>query len=441
VRSRITSDHYRELQLTAKELSKKENTRYIIESSVRQFDDRTRITVQLIDGSRDRHLWVENFDPKLTDIINVQGSIATQVALQLKKEIPGTQIRQTRKIPTKSHEAYDLYLRGRFLLNKSDGEERTDVNKEGLTGSIQYFEKAVAADSTFAEAYACMAKAYLSLAGWGWYQPAREGFSRALKLSMKALEIDPGLAQAHAVKGSVLFWAEHKFEDAKKELLLAIRSSPPYPPVFQTYAQLLMITGPIEEARIFMDRALELEPYYWVLHNLNAWICYFEENYPRAIKSCQVAQELKQDYIFNNWLFFLNYAKNGQGKKAAEELKEIVNKYPAAKHLADEIPDVFRTSGIPGLFNWLIDVNKNRPFPAAGLSGHPFFIAWWNVLLGNREQALYWLERNMEAKDIMFWYLSLIGTNPDFDILRNEPRFLAIIDQIGLKPYHTRKAR
>jgi len=77
----------------------------------------------------------------------------------------------------------------------------------------------------------------------------------------------------------------------------------------------------------------------------------------------------------------------------------------------------------------------------AGMSGHPFFIAWWNAILGNREQSLFWLERNMESRSRLYEYFNLIATNPDFDILRKEPRFLVIIEKIGLKPYHTRKAR
>lgn len=159
------------------------------------------------------------------------------------------------------------------------------------------------------------------------------------------------------------------------------------------------------------------------------------------MEACHVAQGLKPDYIFTNWLFFMSYVKSGNGGKAIKELQAIVNKCPEGKPYADELPEVFRKSGIPGLFKWLIEINMKRPLPAAGMSGHPFFMAWWYAILGNREQSLYWLERNMEAKNKMFEFFRLIATNPDFDFLRNESRFLSIIDQIGLKLYHTRKAR
>lgn len=439
--SRITAEHFRGKDITARMVARELNARYILESSVRVYDDKARITVQLIDGYWDKHIWSDNFDRKLTDIMGIQNSIATQVALRLKDLIRGAEIQKSDQSLTSSSEAYDNYLRGRFLLYSADDEQRVDISKEGLTGSIQYFEKALAADSNFAEAWAGMAKAYMSLTGWGWFKPEKEGFEKAKTFCMKAMELKPDLAQAHAVKGSVLFFTEQNIEEARKEFLLAIRSKTPYPPVYQPFTQLLMVTGPIEEARIYMNRALTLEPYYWVLHNLNAYIYYFEEKYGKALEACHIAQGLKPDYIFTNWLFFLSYAKSGNGEKAMKELQTIVGKCPEGENYAAEIAREYRRSGIPGLFSWLIDMNINRPLPAIGLSGHPFFIAWWYAILGNREQSLDWLEKTMKEKNKMLVYFRLIVTNPDFDILRNEPRFLSIIEQIGLKPYHTRKSR
>jgi tetratricopeptide (TPR) repeat protein len=201
-----------------------------------------------------------------------------------------------------------------------------------------------------------------------------------------------------------------------------------------------MITGPIEEARVHMERVLDLEPNYWVIHNLNAWIYYFEEKYNKGIEACVRARELNPGFTENNWLFFLNYAKIGEGEKAAAELQTIVRKNPVSAKFADEIPKAYKESGIPGLFIWLIKLNMKRPVPDEGLSGNPFFISWWYAILGDREHAVYWLEKNMKS-NMEFYYLSLIATNPDFDILRSDSRFLAIIEQTGLSRYNTRKAK
>ncbi len=439
--SRTTSEHFLGSNFTAKEVALKVNARYMLEGSVRRYGNKTRIIVQLIDAYSDQHIWSGNFDHELTDIIGIQSNIARQVAFKLNAVLTDNEIRKIEKILTKSPEAYDYYLRGRFSLNKAYTEQRTDIDKAGLTGSIRYFEKAIAADKNFAEAYAGLADATLNLTAWGWQQPGIKGFQKARDLSIKALEIDPECAEAHAVLGAYLVWAERRFEEGRKEFMNSIQLNPKFPQVLQWYAQLLMITGPIEEARVYMDRALEMEPYFWVVQNLNAWLYYFEEKYDKAIKSCFIAQDLKPDYGETQWLFFLNYAKLGEGEKAVKVLQSIASSYPVTNQYANEILDAYNKSGIKGLFFWLIDVNTNKPIPVEGMNGHPFFIAWWYAILGNREESVNWLQKNMEVKARLYIYFNLVATNPDFDILRSDPRFQKIIDQIGLTPYNTRAAK
>jgi TolB-like protein/AraC-like DNA-binding protein/Tfp pilus assembly protein PilF len=434
--SRTTSEHFRGTNLTSGEIAREANARYVLESSIRRQENKVRISVQLIDAKHDRHVWSEIFDREVSDIFDIQSGIALNVAQKLKAVISETEMIQIKSMPTLNPVAYDYYLRGRFLLNKSNDEQRADISQEGLTGSLKYFEQAIAADTNFAEAYACLASAWFNLAGWGWI-PKNEGFPKARELSLKALELDPGSARVHCIRGACLMWSERKFEEARKELMTTVQLNPDYPPVYQNLAQLLMVTGPIEEARMYVDRGLELEPYFWVMHNLSAYIYYFEGRYNEAITSCHDASDLHSDFIFNNWLLFLSYAKLGDAQKAALELSSIVGSHPQASRLEEEIAAVADSSGIAGLFSWLIEVNINRPVPLTGMSGHPFFIAWWQAINGNKEEAIYWLERNMEAKSKLSVFFDLITTNPDFDILHSDPRFLAIIEKRGLARYIT----
>ncbi|HUW93991.1 MAG TPA: helix-turn-helix domain-containing protein [Bacteroidales bacterium] len=436
--SRTTSEHFGAAGLTAGDIARKVNARNVLEGSVRRYGDEIRISVQLIDAYRDHHLWSANFDRKITDIIGIQGDIAMQVANKLNAVITDNEVRQIEDIPTQDPEAYDNYLRGRFLLHKANSEQRFDIDREGLMGSIQYFEKAIAADDNFAEAYAGLANAWFNLSAWGWYQPYYEGIQKAKDFSAEALKIDPDCAEAHAITGGYLVWPERSFEEGRKELLKAIQLNPNFSTAYQWYAQLLMITGPIEEARVYMDRGLQLEPYFWVMQNLSVWIYYFEGKNDKAIEACLIARDLKPDFIENQWLFFLNYAKLGEGEKAVQELQTIAGRYPGAGQFAGEISDAYQKSGIKGLFSWLVDVNMHNPIPVEGMTGHPFFIAWWNAILGNTDESVYWLEKNLEHPSPLYLYFNLITTNPDFDIMRDDPRFLAIIDELGLAPYNTR---
>ncbi|MGB8490112.1 MAG: helix-turn-helix domain-containing protein [Bacteroidales bacterium] len=440
VKSRTTSEHYRKTTLKPRDIARETRVRNVLEGSMRRQGDKIRFSIQLIDAKRDQHLWSANYDREVDDILGIQGEIALQIAKKLNAVITDNEVRQISEMPTGNPEAYDYYLKGRFLLHRSIDQQRTDIDKEGLTGSVRYFEKAIAADTNFADAYAGMAQAYFDLSAWGW-MPGGVGFRKAKEFSVKALEIDNDCAEAHVVLGAYHGWGDRQFEESRKEFLTALQLKPNYPIVNQYYAQLLMITGPIEEARKFIDNALEMEPYFWVLHNLNAYIYYFEGKHREALQACQIARDMNKDYLFTSWLFFLNYAKLGEGEKAAEELRKIVATAPDSGNYADEIPDVLHKSGIEGLFTWMTDININRPIPVTGLSGHPFFISWWYAILGDKEKSTFFLERNMEQKVKLYFFLDLIGTNPDFDLLRNDPRFLAIIEKTRLAPYHTRKAR
>lgn len=440
VKSRTTSEHYRDTDLTAEEIARQVDARNVLEGSIRQEGDMVRISVQLIDAHRDRHIWSENFDRKLTNLLGVQGEIALRVANNLNAAISDSEIRRMKELPTQKPEAYDYYLRGRFLLHRSINDQRTNIDREGLIGSIRYFENAVASDPDFTEAYAGMAQAWFDLSAYGWY-PLKDGFLKAKEFGLKALDLDPDCAEAHTVLGAYHGWGDRQFEEARKELKTALELKPEYPIANQYYAQLLMIVGPIEETRIFLDRALKLEPHFWILHNLDAYVYYFEGKHREAIQACQTARDLHQGYLINDWLFFLNYAKLGDGEKATETLQQIVRTSPDSANSVERISEAYRNSGMEGLFTWMTETNINRPLPVFGLSGHPFFTSWWFAILGDRENSIFWLEKNMEQKSQLHSFFDLIATNPDFDILRDDPRFLAIVDKIGLAPYNNRPAR
>jgi TolB-like protein/AraC-like DNA-binding protein len=432
--SRTSAEQFAEIKPGIKEIARQMHVNYVLEGSVRKVGDMSRISVQLIDATNDKHLWSNNFDRKIDDVFNVQDEIALQVASKLNAVFSENEVKQIEKIPTQNHKAYDYYLRARFLIHKANSPQRSDFNKEGAMNCIQYYEKAIAEDENFAEAYAGLASAWLKLSAWG-FLGSNEGFFKGREYSLKALEIDPECAEAHSVLGVFLIWAQRQFEEGGKELQTSIRLNPNFASSRQAYAQFLMITGPIEEAREQVNHALRLEPYFWVVQNLNSWILYFEEKYKDALEACTVAYDHNPNFSSNHWLFVLNYSKLGEGEKMKQQLQTIAKKYSKSEIYTDAIQSNFNNSGIDGLFYWMIDVNKNNPIQVEGLNGHPFFIAWWNAILGNEDEAVYWLEKVIDEKRIPYHYFNLIATNPDFRILHENPRFLKIIDKIGLTPY------
>lgn len=439
--SRTSAEQYRASTLSAREIGRKMKVNYVLEGSVRQYDNKTRISIQLIDARLDKHIWSSNFDRELTDIIGVQGDIALQVAHNLDAVISSDEVSRIGKISTQNHEAYDNYLRARFLLHKANSPHRSGFDQQGVTSCIGYYEKAITADTTFAEAYAGLANAWFNLSAWG-FLPAYEGFPKAKAYSKKAIEYDPDCAEAHAVMGAYFIWGGGRnIAEGSKELKKAVELNPNFSTAHQWYAQSLMITGPIEEARIHVNRALDLEPFFWVVQTLSAWIYYFEEKYDKAIVECKAARALNPDFVDNNWLFVLNYAKLGEGEKMLLELQSIIKKYTRDENYLEGIQMAFQEKGINGIFMWLDDVNQNKPIQVEGMDGHPFYSAWWNAILGNKNEAIFWLERTLEYPRPLGHYSNLITTNPDFDLLRRDPRFLEIVDKSGLTSYHKRHAK
>ncbi len=432
--SRTSAEQFSESEMTIGEIARQMKVNYVLEGSVRKYENKIRISVQLIDAEDDNHLWSTNFDREIGDVIGVQDEIALQVASKLKAVLSENELEQIEKIPTQNHKAYDYYLQARFLLNKSNSPQRSDFNKEGAMNCIQYYEMAIAEDENFAEAYAGLANAWLKLSAWG-FLGSSEGFLKGREYSLKALEIDPECAEAHTVLGTFLIWGQRKFEEGGKELQTSIRLNPNFAYTRQVYAQFLMITGPIEEAREQVNHALRLEPYFWVVQNLNSWIFYFEEKYKEALDACTISHDHNPNFSSNHWLFVLNYSKLGEGEKMKQQLQTIAKYYSKSDVYTQAIQSAYDKSGIDGLFYWMIEMNKNNPIQVEGLNGHPFFIAWWNAILGNEDEAVYWLEKVMDEKRIPYHYFNLIATNPDFTILHENPRFLKIADEIGLTPY------
>jgi TolB-like protein/AraC-like DNA-binding protein len=439
--SRTSAEYFRESQMTSPEIAHKLHVDYVLEGSVQRQGEEVRIFTQLIDARNDQHLLSEKYEGELENLFAFQSDIADKVAGALQTVISRSEKDHIEQRPTASHEAYDNYLKGRFLLHKANDDQRFDISKDGLVASLQYYEKAIEIDPLFAEAWAGLSNAWYNLAAWGWYQPYSEGVQKAWTYCNKAVEIDPDCAEAHAVKGAYHLYPECLFEEARKELKLALELNPNFSTAHQWYAQLMMITGPMEEARRHVNRSLELEPYFWVMHNLDSWVCYFEERYSEGLEACSAGYDLNPYSSDNNWLFFLHYIHLGRGEEAAKIFRDVFSTNELTAPMAEGIMNAYKEAGIPGIFKWLIYINKNSPVPMQGLNGNPYYLAWWNALAGNKEESIFWFEKTITAERVPKHYFNLIAQNPDFDFLRDDPRFLAVIEKAGLAPYNNRKAR
>jgi TolB-like protein len=390
----------------------------IIEGSVERQDQDVSIHVQLILASKNDHLWAEEFKGQWKDIFTIRDDITRKIAAKLEAVLTPKEKELVEKRETKNAEAYNLYLQGRFFWNK-----RTE---EGLKKSVEYFEKSVEEDPGYALAYAGLADAYYISTLYGWL-PKPEGYNRAKKFALRALEIDQNLAEAYATLGTILYWSEWKWEEARKEIVHAIALNPNYANAYMVYSELLDILGETDEAIIQINRAIELDPLVSMFYVAEAIFLYNTGKFEESLNAYLKVEELNSDYVYAFWGCFYIYVMQDKGLNAVEELQKIMRMDTSTIKYTKVIIEIYNKSGAKGLLNWVIELQLNSPKPS------PSLLTRCYAILDKKEEALDWLEKELEDRPTD---LPRINTNPDFNNLRSEPRFLALLEKMGLSEYH-----
>ena len=259
------------------------------------------------------------------------------------------------------------------------------------------------------------------MASWGWY-PKNEGFEKGKEFALKALSIDDNMAEAHTTLGGILTYHEWKWVEAERELKLAISLNPNYANAHQYYAELLDILGRNKEAREQINIALKLNPYSYVMNALSAMYYYNSNDYYKAIEASKRTIDIatsNNDFILDSkFLIMKCYLNLGMNKDVLELLKDFI---PIDNHqLLDKI---FEESGIKGVINWYILVNKQK-------TRYSYAIPMFYIFIGDSQNALKYLEYLFEEGDIR---LPRINNSSDFNAIKTEPRFIALLEKMGLE--------
>jgi TolB-like protein len=421
--SSTSSKRYKNSKLSMKEIARELGVSSILEGSVQKIGNNVRITTQLIDAKTDTHLWSEIYDKDISDIFVIQSEVAQNVAMELKAKLTSREKEQIKKNYTSDTEAYNLYLQGRYFWYR-----RT---KEDLQRSVDYFEKAISIDPNYALAYAGLADAYFIQAFWGWL-PWDEGTTRSKELTITALDIDKNLAEAHTVLGAILNYKEWKWEEAQKELQLALKLNPKFVTAHHYYSELLDILGENDKARTHINIALELDPFLPVLHALSSGYYYREGKFKESLDECFVLQELEPEYYNRTlyWRKFYIYTKQKEDLKAIESLQKALYFDTSNIENSNFIREIYGKDGMNGLLKWLIERELKNSQPSYLTLARIF------NMLGNKDAVLDCLEKAFENPPPG---IARINNDPDFDNIRSEPRFQAIIMRMELSKYQIPK--
>lgn len=424
--SGTTSEHFRDNILPIPELAEEIGVSYVLEGSTQTNNDMTRVSVKLIDARHDRQLISETFDRKLGDIFSVQSEIAQIVANRLEAVLSAEIIERIERIPTKSTNAYSDYLKGLYFWNLS-----TNVD---LVTSIEYFKKSIEADPGYAVAYAGLADAYFRMASRVWipaeeapddWIPPEEAFRIAKDLAQKALDMDPGLAEAHAVLGGV-YASGWQWEKARKEFQKAIEMNPNYSTAYFYYACLLDQMGENEEARVQLNIALELDPFSRAINHKNMLLYYNQGNFHEALNALNESEKMGIALSPNPWYFYI-YMYLGEDSLAYAAFRKVPDPDIIDTESDESLQLMFEESGSRGILTWMNNkkLNKVEPFELYNLAKR-------YAILGKTDESLDWLEK---AFGTGFIGMETIYNSYDFRNLRNEPRFHALLRQMNLPEY------
>jgi TolB-like protein/DNA-binding SARP family transcriptional activator/Flp pilus assembly protein TadD len=257
--SRGSSFSFRGQTAPITEIAEKLGAQYVVEGSVRKSGDRVRVTAQLIDASRDQHIWAERFDRELKDIFEVQDDVVHRVTSTLVGRLEHERQERAKRQPRNALTAYDLYLRGREFV--------FDWSSEGNRKAAELLEKAIEIEPNYAAALALLSE--VCQRNWlaGWSQDPQKDLADSYRLAVKAVESDDGDSRTHTALGIVHLSAGER-DKAKYRYETAMRFNSNDVRVLVQYSRLAIFEGEPERGVQMVQRALQLNPfgkYYWYL--------------------------------------------------------------------------------------------------------------------------------------------------------------------------------
>src|SRR2546425_8044413 len=294
--SRTSAMLYKCVRKPLREIARELQVDAIVEGTVLRAGHRVRITAQLIDAARETHLWAESYERDLRNVLALQSEVAQAIAREVQVKLTPQEQAHLAQVHPVDPEAFEAYLKGRYHWNRR--------SREGLGKAIQYFQQAIAKDSTYAAAYAGLADCHSALAAWG-FASAGEGCGKAKELAQKALEIDDSSAEAHASLAYATMF-DHGFAAAEREFERSIELNPRYATAHEWYGFYLASMGRYEESYTELQRAIRLDPHSSIIHTILGYVYLVSRRYEQAI--AQFAKTIELDDTFAQAHFYLGLA-------------------------------------------------------------------------------------------------------------------------------------
>lgn len=416
VASRTSSFAFKGKNADVHEIGDRLKVGVIVEGSVRKAANRVRITAQLVTVADGYHLWSETYERTLADVFAVQEELARAIVSALSVKLVGTPVV---KPATEVLEAYTLYLRGRYCANK-----RTS---EALRAGCEYFQLAVERDPSYALAYAGLAECY-ALRGFEEFGPdltPTQALPPAKAAAVKALELDPAIADAHCWLGAIALLYDWDWAAAEREFQLALSLSPRAPLPLVWYATFLYARGRDDESLRIIERAEAHDPGSLIVQLTAARCCYFAGRYDDALKRVRATLEMEPTYMLAYLWMGRVYRAKGLLREAAAALEQGMKRLGRLPILLMLSGSVYGQLGMRdaalGILAELRQHAALRYVPAV-------YEATLLAGLGDMDEAFQRLNHAYEEGSGFLVFLR----DKVWDPLRSDPRFTALLKKMGL---------
>jgi TolB-like protein/Flp pilus assembly protein TadD len=387
----------------------------LLEGSVARSGNHVRISVGLYDGEADRELWSGTFERDLNDVLALEDQVAHAIATQVRLKISPSGETRSANI---SSQTYDLYLKGRYSLDQGSEDE--------LKLALVYFRQGIQRDPQYAPLYAGLSDSYARLPFYTDTRP-NEAFPQAKEAAIKALQLEPTLAEAHASMAYVMNYYDWDRAGAEQEFKRALELNPNDADTHHVYGRFLASMGRVDEARAELNRAQELDPLSLIIQSNAGIVSYFAREYDGALQQLQKVVELDPKFPVPYWGGGMCYE---QLKKYPEAVAQFEKGIELSGRGANGIASLAHAHGLAGrhaeaqkILVELTNRSKTKYVPS-------YQFAVIHVGLGQNERAIDALEEAYSERSTLLGYLKM---DPRFDPLRSDPRFQNLMSRIGLR--------
>jgi len=415
--SRTSMMTYKHVRKLLPEIARELDVEAVVEGTVLRSGERVRITAQLIRVPVERHIWAQSFEGDLREALVLQKSVARSIAEQIQARLNQREQAALEHSKVVNAEAYEAYLKGRYFWNK-----RT---RDGLTKSIEYFNRAIEKNPRYAEAYTGLGDSYALSGDWeyGVLSPG-DAFPKAKAAVTKALALDDNLAEAHTSLAFILDLYDWDWESAEKEYKRAIALNPGYATAHHWYAWHLIVLGRNSEGIAELRKAQSLDPLSLIISADLADALCIAHLYDESVQQSRRTLEMDPNFAIAHYELGQAFEQKRMLNEAIEEFRRAIELSGGNEVFDANLAYAYATSGSK---EEAIKIVKDMEDRQSQHSSTDASIGLIYVGLGDKDQAMIWLNKAYQAR-----FNPSILVRPAFDPLRSDARFQDLLRRIGL---------